>query len=67
MWCRKIQQNGQAQFLKAGFNGIAKRDVNHDANLCGVNVCARRDAKAAVIGLFADAINFYAIDDAIVE
>jgi hypothetical protein len=28
MWCRRIQQNGQAQFRKARFNGIAKRDVN---------------------------------------
>jgi hypothetical protein len=28
----------------------------HDANLSGINLCGRRDAKAAVIGLFADAI-----------
>jgi hypothetical protein len=50
--CRKIQQIGQVEFLKAEFNGIAKCDVNHDPNLCSINLCGRRDAKAAVVGLF---------------
>jgi hypothetical protein len=50
---RKIQQDGQVYFLQARFYGIAKGDVDYDANLCRINFGGCCNTQPAILGLFA--------------
>src|SRR5260370_1131169 len=69
-WAIEIQQYRQVYFLKARFDGIAKCNIDHNRNPCPVDRSVRGNAQAAILRLFTNAVDLYAVnvkDYAIVE